>query len=141
MATPFVVKNYYLSIGGTDISAYIRSATLTGEYEEKEVNAMGDACQHGIPGLGNWSIEVECNQSHTSGELDAIIWPLLGAANASAIICKANGATTGVNNPKWTANGRIYSYPPLGASVGDAAATSFTIRPGDGTMIVRATSD
>ncbi len=141
MATPFVVKNYYLSIGGSDISTYIKSATLTGEYDEVEVTAMGDATHHGIPGLANWSIEVECNQSHTAAELDSIIWPLLGTANASAIICKPNGGTTGVSNPKWTANGRIFSYPPMGAAVGDGAKTSFTIKPGDGTMIVRATSD
>lgn len=141
MATPFVVKNYYLNIATSDISAYIKSATLTGEYDEVEVTAMGDATHHGIPGLANWSIEVECNQSHTAAELDAIIWPLIGSATASAIICKPNGATTGVNNPKWTGNGRIYSYSPLGGSVGDGATTSFTIKPGDGTMIVRATSD
>lgn len=141
MATPFVVKNYYLSIGGSDISSYIKSATLRGEYDEVEVTAMGDATHHSIPGLANWEIEAECNQSHTSSELDSIIWPLLGASSASAIIMKPNGGTTGVSNPKWTANGRIYSYTPLGGSVGDGATTSFTIKPGDGSMIVRATSD
>ena len=141
MPTPFVVKNQYLKIGDNDISAYIKGATLTGEFDEVEVTASGDDVHNAIPGLANWSIEVECNQSHTAAELDAIIWPLVGAASASAIIMKPNGDTTGVNNPKWTGNGRIFAYTPIAGSVGDGATTSFTIKPGDGSMIVRATSD
>lgn len=140
MATEFVYKNAYLSVG-SDISAYITGATLSGEYDEAEVTAMGDDAHNAIPGLANWTISVDCNQSFTATELDSIIWPLLGAASASAIILKPNGSTTGVNNPKWTANGRIFSYAPIQGSVGDAASTSFEIKPGDGSMIVRATSD
>ena len=141
MATPFVVKNQFLSIGGSNISAYIKGATLTGEYDEVEVTAMGDDVHNAIPGLANWSIEVECNQSHTAAELDAIIWPLVGAAAASAIIMKPNGGTTSANNPKWTGQGRIFAYSPISGSVGDGATVSFTIKPGNGSMIVRATAD
>ena len=141
MATSFVYKDAYLSVGGSDISTYITSCTLTGEYEELDVTVMGDDTRNSVPGLGNWSIDVEVKQSWTSAELDAIIWPLLGSASASAIILKPNGSTTGVNNPRWYGNGRIFSYQPMTGSVGDLAKTTFTIKPGDGTMIVRATSD
>jgi hypothetical protein len=141
MGTSFVYKSAYLSVGGSDISAYVTSCTLTGEYEELDATVMGAATRNAVPGLGNWSIDVEVKQSWTAAELDAIIWPLVGAAAASAIILKPNSATTGVNNPKWTANGRIFSYQPMTGAVGDLAKTSFTIKPGDGTMILRATSD
>jgi hypothetical protein len=141
MGTTFTYKNAYLSVGGSDISAYIQSCTLTGEYEELDVTTMGAATRNSAPGLGSWSIDVTCKQSWTAAELDAIIWPLVGAASASAIILKPNSSTTSVNNPKWTANGRIFSYQPMAGSVGDLAQTTFTIKPGDGTMIVRATSD
>lgn len=140
MATPFVIKNQFLQIGTDDISPYIKSATLSVEYDEVEVTASGDAVHYGIPGLGKWTIEVECNQSHTAAELDSIITPLVGGASFDVVI-KPNGATTSANNPKWTGRGRIFDYTPISGSVGDGATTSFTIRPGDGNMLVRATSD
>ena len=140
MAT-YVYKNAYLNLATSDISAYIKSCTLNVEYDEVEVTGMGDANHNGMPGLGNWSIDVEVNQSWTNAELDAIVWPLLGAAAASAVILKPNSSTTGVNNPKWTANGRVYNYVPMGGTVGDGAVATFTIKPGDGTMILRATAD
>lgn len=140
MAT-YVYKDAYLSVGGSDISAYCTEVTLTGEYDEVEVTAMGDDVHHAVPGLANWTITVSVNQSWTAAELDAIVWPLVGASSASAIIVKPNGSTTGVNNPKWTGNGRIFSYSPMGGSVGDKAMSTFDIKPGDGTMLVRATSD
>lgn len=141
MATTLVLKNAYLSIGGNNVSAYIKGVTLTGEYEEVDDTAMGDSVKHAVPGLANWSIEVECKQGFGSGELDAIIWPLVGSSSASAIIIKPNGGTTSASNPKWTGNGRIFSYSPIQGSVGEGAKTSFTIKPGDGNMLVRATSD
>lgn len=138
----FVYKNAYLSIGGNDISSYIQSCKVLGaEYDEVDMTAMGDAAHNGIPGLGTWQIEVTCKQSFAAGELDSIIFPLVGAEDASPVIFKPKGPTTGSGNPKWTGNGRIYSYPPIEGSVGDGAKTSFTIKPGDGSMLARAIAD
>lgn len=141
MAKTLVLKNTFLSVGGTDISAYIKSATLTGEYDKVDDVAMGDAVHHNVKGLGNWSIEVECKQSFNAGELDSILWPLFTSEDAFAVVTKPNGATTGTSNPKWTGQGHIFAYPPIQGAVGEGAKTSFTIEPGDGSMIVRATAD
>lgn len=141
MATTLVLKNAYLSIGGSDISAYIQEVTLNEEYDEVEDKGMGDNAHHSVPGLGTWSIECKCRQSFNAGELDSIIHPLLGAENASAIVLKPKNEATSTSNPKWTGNGRIFGYPPIQGAVGDGATTSFTIKPGDGNMLTRATSD
>lgn len=140
MATTFVYKDPYLSFSA-DISAYVQSCTVTGEYEELDVTVAGDDVKNSYPGLQNWSIDVTCKQSWTAAELDAILWPLLGSATASAVVVKPNGSTTGVNNPKWSGNGRIFSYTPMSGAIGSLAQTTFTIKPGDGTALQRATSD
>lgn len=141
MATTLVLKDAYLSFGGNDLSSYVQSVTLTGEYDKVEDTAMGDDVHHNVKGLGNWSIEVECRQSFNAGELDSILWPLFNSTTAQAVIVKPNGSTTGVNNPKWTGNGQIFQYPPIQGAVGEGAKVSFTIEPADGNMLVRATSD
>ena len=141
MATPFVYKDAYLSIATNDLSAYLVSCETNIGYDEVDVKAMGDDCKHGIPGLQDWTITATFNQSFTAAELDSIISPLVGAAVASAIIFKPNGANTGTSNPKWTGNCRIYEYPVISGEVGSRGEATVTIRPGDGIGLVRGTSD
>lgn len=141
MATPHVLKNAYLSVGGSVISADVVSVTLNVEYEEQETTAMGDTARHGIPGMQVSSIDVECNMDYTDNLLNELLDGWVGNAAVQAIIIKPNGATTGVTNPKWTGNGRIYSYQPIQGSVGDVAKVSFTIKPGDGSGFTRAVAD
>lgn len=141
MATPIVLKNAYLSVGGTDITGYVRSVTVNVEYEEAECTVMANAAKWSIPGMQNWSIDVECNQDYTDNLLNELLDGWVGNASAQAIIAKPNGGTTGAANPKWTSNGRIFAHQPIQGAVGDLATVSFTIKPGDGTALVRAVSD
>ncbi len=141
MAAPTVLKDAYLSIGGTDWSDWVTQITLNHEYEEQESTAMGDSARHGIPGMQVSSIEVEMNMDYTDNMIDEMLYGLVGAAAASAIIVKPTSGATGVANPKWTGNGRVYSYQPIQGAVGDLAKVSFTIKAGDGNGFARATSD
>jgi len=141
MATQYVYKDAYVNIASNDLSTYVKSATLTYEYDEVETTAMGDDVHHGIPGLANFTVDIEFNQSWANTELDSILWPLVGASSASALILKPNGDTTSTSNPKWTGNVRIYTYPPMGGTVGDGAMAAIQLRPGDGSGLTRATSD
>ncbi len=141
MATPMVITNGYLSVAGTDISTYVRRMVVHVEYEEKDTTRMGNAARWSIPGLQNWSIEVECNQDYTDNLLNELLDTWVGAAAAVAIIVKKDSGATSAANPKWTSNGRIFAHDPIQGAVGDLATVSFTIKPGDGTALVRAVSD
>jgi hypothetical protein len=141
MATPLVLKNCYLNVDSNDLSTYVRSVTVNVEYDEQEATRMGNAAHWSTPGLQNWSIEVECNQDYTDNLLNEILDGLVGKAAVLPIVVKPNGDTTSAANPKWTSNGRIFSHNPISGSVGDLATVSFTIKPGDGTALVRAVSD
>ncbi|MDD2756228.1 MAG: hypothetical protein PHS80_11960 [Methanothrix sp.] len=141
MATPHVLKNAYLRVGGSDITSYLRSVKATIGYDERECTVMGNAAHWSIPGLEDWSIEVECNQDYTDNLLNELLDTWTGADAAVAIILKPNGATTSAANPKYTSNGRIFVDTPISGAVGDLATVSFTIKPGDGTALVRAVAD
>lgn len=140
MATPFVYKNAYLSVGGNDLSTYLKSVSFTYEYEEVDSTAMGDTARDAMPGMINWSMDVTVNQSITNSEVDDLVWAMVGQGS-QAIIFKANGSSTSANNPKWTGNGQIFSYNAFGGSVGDGAEASFTIKPAGGSGLTRAESD
>jgi hypothetical protein len=60
---------------------------------------------------------------------------------AQAIIVKPDSGATAAGNPKWTSNGRIFAHSPITGAVGDLATLSFTIKPGDGTVLTRAEAD
>jgi hypothetical protein len=140
-AAPTVLKDAYLSIGGTDWSDWVTQITLNHEYEEQEVTAMGDTARHGIPGMQASSIEVEMNMDYTDNMIDEMLYGIVGSATASAIIVKPASGATSAANPKWTGNGRVYAYPAIQGAVGDVAKVSFTIKPGDGSGFTRAVSD
>lgn len=140
-AAPVVLKDAYLSIAGTDWSDWVTSITLNHEYEEQECSAMGDSARHGIPGLQVSSIDVEMNMDYADNMIDETLYGLVGAAAASAIIVKPTSSATSASNPKWTGNGRVYSYPAIQGSVGDLAKVSFTIKAGDGSGFTRAVAD
>jgi hypothetical protein len=138
MATGHVILNPYLSIGGSNISAYIEKIAVKGNvYDEVEMNAGGDAAKWSLPGLADWSIEVTCKQSFAAGELDAILWPVIGAAAASAIVARHSQTARGASSPEYTGNGRIFGYSPLEGSIGARADVSFTIKSGDGSLLGR----
>lgn len=141
MATPIVLTNAYLSVGGTDISGYVTKITLKKTWDEHEVTVMGASAHNSIPGLYDWSIDVECNQDYTDNLLAELLAGWVGNSSAQAIIVKPNGGTTGVANPKWTGNGRIFEDTPIDGAVGDLAKVSFTIKPGDGAGLIRAVAD
>ena len=71
-----------------------------------------------------------------AGQLDDLMWPLLGTN--VALIIRPDSAAVGANNPQWTGNAIFMSYPPLGNSVGELATGSMTLE-GNGPL-VRATS-
>jgi hypothetical protein len=135
------MKNAYLSIGGTDMTAYTTAVTVNVEYEEQECTVMGSTARYGIPGMQVTTIDVELNADYTDNLVDELVSGWVGSASAQAIIVKPNGSATSAANPKWSGNGRIYSYQAIQGSVGDLGKVSFTIKPGDGSGFTRAVAD
>ena len=88
------------------------------------------------PGLKDWSISIDFNQDFGAGQLDSILWPLLGTK--LAFLVRPDSAAVSTSNPEWTGMAILTGYPPLGNSVGDLADGSLSLE-GAGEL-ARATS-
>jgi hypothetical protein len=133
-----VFYNGYLSVNSVDLSDHVKSMSLEYKAEELDDTCMGDTVRTRMGGLKDWSLTVTFAQDYVAGEVDATLWPLIGAA-AWAIIIKPNGGTTSGTNPKWTGTAILLDYTPIAGTVGDYATTDVTFLPG--TVLTRATSD
>ncbi len=134
--TKFVYKNAFFSVSGTDLSNRVESLTLNYGAETPEVTAMGDGTRTRVPSFIDWSIECQFRQDFDAANVDAVLFPLVGAA-AFAIIIRPDAGVIGVNNPEFTGNALVTSYNPLTGGVGDVAAAPVNLM-GDG-VLARAT--
>jgi len=132
-----VLKNAYVSVNSVDLSDHVTSVTINYSAEILEKTAMGASSKQRIAGLKDFSVDLEFNQDFAAGEVDATLFPLVGAA-AFPIEIRPDAGVVGTANPKYTGNGLLESYSPLDGSVGELATTSTTIQ-GDGDL-ARATS-
>lgn len=131
-----ILEDAFVSVDGNDISSSVKSVTVNYSAEMQDDTTMGDDTKSNKGGLKNWSAEVELLQDFAAGELDSILFPLVGTT--VVVIFRPTSAVVGASNPNYTGNGTVESYPPLGGTVGDLASTTISIQPA-GTLS-RATS-
>jgi hypothetical protein len=122
MAT-MVLTSEFLSLGGNDLSAYLRKCELAVEVEEKDVTTMASlGWKAAIGGLKSGTLAIEVLQDFATGLIDSIMWPLLGTVSAFEV--RPTSAVVGVSNPKYTGSVLIKEWAPFGGSVGDEASVS-----------------
>ena len=128
----FVLTNPFISIGGVTMSDHFTSVALPVEAETQEATAFGDDWRTRLGGLKDWSASLDFNQDFDNNQLDSMLWPLVGTN--VALVIRPDMATRGANNPEWTGNAILMSYPPLGNSVGELATGSITLE-GNGPLV------
>lgn len=119
----FVLTAEFVSLNGTDVSAYCRKAELTIEAEAKEVTTFGSAgWKEEIGGLKSGTLALEFEQDFAAAALDATMWPLLGTVVTFDV--KPVNAARSTSNPSYTGSVLISQWNPLTGSVGDDAKVS-----------------
>ena len=133
----FVAKDYFLSVNGVDLSDHVQSFSIPYAADAVESTAMGDDDREYLPGLRNWSASLTMRNDFAASQVDATLFPLVGAA-AFAVIFRPTSAAASATNPEYTGNAILTNYDPFNASVGDLATTAPTLQ-GTGALS-RATS-
>lgn len=136
-----IYDNAFLSLNGTNVSDTVKSLELTYEVETQDDTAMGDTTRSSKGGLKNWSANVTFHQDFASGEIDSLLFPLVGTTIGIEIRPDAGSVST--SNPKFTGNALINNYKPLGGNVGDLMEGTISLVPSKGagtSTLVRATS-
>jgi hypothetical protein len=114
--------------GGTALP-HVRSVTIDYSAELQDVTEMGMTTKANLPSLLDWTVTVECVQDYASGNVDATLFPLVGAAEFY-IQVKTQNTTVSTTNPQWYAKTVLESYGPVTGSVGDAQIVQAVFRPG-----------
>jgi len=134
-----VLTNAKLLVNAVDLSSYVRQISIDYSAAEVESTAMGNAGQARIAGLLDWSMDVTLAQDWALTEVDATLFPLVGAAFFAV---EARPVNTGrsTTNPAYVGNGILPSYKPIGQKVGALAEAVIKIVGADGTALQRLTA-
>lgn len=132
-----VLKSPQVTINAVDLSSYVTEVTINYEAAVIDTTASGAAGQTKIAGLKNWTADVTFNQDYAASQVDATLFPLVGAAQFAVTFKPASGATS-ATNPQYSGNAILPSYSPIAGKVGDLLTTKITLE-GSGDLS-RATS-
>lgn len=123
-----VYRNAFLSLGGTDVSAYLQTLELPIGAEDLDDTAMGDTFRSHAAGLTTWSITANFHQSFVDNELDEILYTLFAAKAAFACIARPDTGSVSTSNPQYSGQGVLLEYTPMTGSVGDQLVIPITIQ-------------
>lgn len=116
-----VLLAQFISLNGTDLSTYGVKGELSVEVEEKDVTTYGSlGWKEVLGGLKSGSLGLEFKQDFAATKIDSIMWPLLGTVVPFEV--RADQATVGTSNPKYTGNVLVKEWNPVQGSVGDDAS-------------------
>lgn len=135
MATE-VIFEPFLSVGGNDISSSIKSIEFPYGAQIKDFTASGDLTVKQKGGLLEWSFSAELFQDFAAGQLDSILFPLVGTGVAVEFRKSTDAVST--SNPSFTGTAILNEYPPFGGSVGDEMMTSIGLASAG--LLTRATA-
>ena len=137
MAT-FVLYNASVTIGGVDLSTYVKTVTIDSGQNMVDDTAMGDAFTSSAAGLANWSMSFEFLQDYAANKVDDTLNDQLGIGTTPpVIVVKPVAGSVTASNPSYTGSGVLESYNPVAGSVGDQAMASATFQAAS--TLVRAT--
>lgn len=122
-----VLVDAYVSIGGVDLSNRLKQVTLEYSAEALEASAMGNGGIHErLPGLKDWSLQLEFLNDYAAASVDATIFPLVGT-QVAVILRPTRGNAVSATNPNYAASGIIDKYSPLAGSIGEAVMAPVSI--------------
>lgn len=132
-----VVKNFTLTIGGTDYAAQVKGRDLAVAFEEHDVtNADSGTDREFIAGLSSYDLTIQLVKDADLSGLDAAMWTARGTS--VAWVSKFADTTIGVTNPQYSGNGIVMGWTPFSGEVGSLFAGELKLK-GTG-AITRATA-
>ena len=125
-----VMTSANVTLGGTDISDYVASVTLTVSSSEVETTSFGSGgAVTRVGGLKDGSLALEIHNDYSA--IDGLLFPLVGST--AAFIAKPDGTATSAANPAYSGTILITEYTPVNGAVGELATASLTF-PLSGTV-------
>jgi hypothetical protein len=148
MPSGVVFKNCFLSLSdgstSTDISVFLREASVTLGRDEVEDTAVGDDAHTFTDGLRNDAFRATVKMGYGAGSPEAVLSPLIDAGTVVSVEMRPNkDLAVGVANPRYRlAQAKILGpdFMPVGGRVGELIESPIVIRPVSGNKIFRTTT-
>ena len=116
-----VLTTTFFSHNAVDLSAFIKSATLTYEAEMQDETAFGDTTRLNIAGLKGWSVELEALNDEAASAVAQTLFADVGVART--VILRPTSSAVSATNPNYTGSAILQSFNPISGSVGDLNRT------------------
>ena len=117
-----VMTNANVTLGGTDISAYVASVTLSISVNEVETTSFGVGAVQRVGGLQDNSVTLDMHQDYSA--IEGLVYPLIGST--TSLVIKPNGTAVGTANPSYTMTPLVTEWTPVNGAVGELATVSIT---------------
>jgi hypothetical protein len=129
---PTVLTDAYISINANVLSDHGNKVEIAAKVEGKLATAFGQTWQVRRGGLKDGMVNFTFIQDYVVGNLDEIMWPLLGLV--VPFECRASSGAVTTSNPKYTGNLFIEEWKPITAKIGDLVEIDVSF-PTSGTVL------
>ena len=117
-----VMTNSNVVLGGTDVSSYVASVTLSISVNEVETTSFGTGAVTRVGGLQDNSVTLDMHQDFSA--IEGLVFPLIGGT--TSLVIKPNGTAVGTANPSFSMTPLVTEWTPVNGAVGELATVSVT---------------
>jgi hypothetical protein len=114
----FSADDYSITVFGTDLSDHLQSAEISVARADLDTtNYDSNGWQENLGGRRSGTVSLTFMQDFASGEVEAVVWPVLTAAdNRGTIVIKPTSASPSATNPSYSAVVTVSDWKPIPAT-------------------------
>lgn len=121
----FLQNNVGVKINSIDLSDHVTSVTLTQNFDELEVTALGDTAHKFVKGLEASTLTLNFLNDFAASNVQATLQSAYGTT-VTAVLIPVKGTAVSATNPLYTVSILINNLTPLNGAVGDISNSSMT---------------
>lgn len=121
----FLQNSVGVKINSVDLSDHITSVTLTQNFDELEVTALGDSAHKFVKGLEASTLTLNFLNDFAATSVQATLQSAYGTT-VTAVLLPVKGTAVSATNPLYTVSLLINNLTPLNGAVGDISNSSMT---------------
>ena len=121
----FLNNKVGVKINSVDLSDHVTSVTLTQNFDELEVTALGDTAHKFAKGLEASTLTLDFLNDFAASNVQATLQSAYGTT-VTAVLIPVKGTAVSATNPLYTVSILINNLTPLNGAVGDISNSSMT---------------
>ena len=121
----FLQNNVGVKINSVDLSDHCTSVTLTQNFDELEVTALGDSAHKMVKGLEASTLTLNFLNDFAAASVQATLQAAYGTT-VTAVLLPVKGTAVSATNPHYTVSIIVNNLTPLNGAVGDISNSSMS---------------